>query len=103
MINVFKKMPKSKNTLERAYLDQVAQLGCCMCQLMDYGETPAQIHHVREGQGMGQRAQHFAVVPLCPEHHTGTHGWHGDRAEFKRHSIDEIDMLAWVNERLFIQ
>lgn len=94
-------MKKQANKIEREYLGKIASLGCCMCQMLGYGPTPAQVHHVREGQGMGQRSPHFATVPLCEQHHTGSHGWHGDRSEFKRHSIDEIDMLAWVNERLF--
>ena len=62
---------------EKSHMDKVAALGCCICRLLGLGETPAQIHHIREGQGMGQRAGHFLVIPLCLEHHTGNNGIHG--------------------------
>jgi hypothetical protein len=40
--------------------------GCACCTLLGVGEedTPVEIHHVREGQGMAQRAQHWLAVPL---------------------------------------
>jgi hypothetical protein len=93
-------MKKQANAKERQYLGKVASLGCAMCHMMGYGHSPAQVHHVRAGQGMSQRSQHYATVPLCEPHHTGSKGWHGTRFDFKLHSIDEIDMLAWVNQKL---
>ena len=79
---------------ERLYLGRVARLGCMLCKVMGYGETPAEIHHVREGQGMAQRAENWLAVPLCPEHHRGKHGLHGDREAFKLARVDEMDLLA---------
>lgn len=79
---------------ERLYLGRVARLGCMLCRVLGYDETPAEIHHVREGQGMAQRAENWLVVPLCPAHHRGTHGIHGDREDFKRARVDEMDLLA---------
>jgi hypothetical protein len=43
---------------------------------------------------MAQRAENWLVVPLCPAHHRGTHGIHGDREDFKRARVDEMDLLA---------
>jgi hypothetical protein len=31
------------------YKASVASLGCMACKLLGYGETPANLHHVREG------------------------------------------------------
>lgn len=53
---------------ERNYLDDVAQLGCIVCRNLELGETPAEIHHIRSGQGR-KRASNFEVIPLCPHHH----------------------------------
>ena len=72
----------------------VAELGCGMCRRMGYPETPAQLHHPRAGVGGAQRASDWLVVPLCPAHHTGSKGWHGTRDDFKRHSVNEWDLLA---------
>lgn len=79
---------------EKRYLDRVARIGCVLCKVIGYGETPAEIHHVREGQGMAQRAENWLAVPLCPEHHRGKHGVHGDREALKRARVDEMDLLA---------
>lgn len=81
---------------EKAHLDRVARLGCSLCRHLGYGETPAQLHHIREGQGMGQRASHYLVVPLCPEHHQGQSGLHGlgTRGFEARYKLSELDLLA---------
>lgn len=35
---------------EREYMGRVAELGCYLCQHLGFGATPAQVHHLREGQ-----------------------------------------------------
>lgn len=47
----------------------VADLGCLICR------GPASLHHIRAGQGLGQKASDYLVIPLCPMHHQ--HGGHG--------------------------
>lgn len=79
---------------EKRYMNRVADLGCVVCRMLGYGPTPAQLHHVREGQGMAQRAQNWLVVPLCPEHHQGKTGVHGDRSAMRQLKVDELDLLS---------
>ena len=71
------------------YLGRVAQLPCALCGCM-----PVQVHHIREGQGMSQRASDFLTVPLCPPCHTGPYGIHGDRSMLKVYKTSELDLLA---------
>lgn len=78
----------------KSWMNQVADLGCAMCRRMGYPETPSQLHHPREGVGMAQRQSDWLVIPLCEQHHTGSKGWHGTREDFKRHSVNEMDLLA---------
>ena len=68
---------------------KVSQLPCACCEQ----EIPVQLHHVREGQGMGQRAGDFLIIPLCPECHTGKHGFHGDRWAINSKKKSEMSML----------
>ncbi|MDR1349636.1 MAG: Ref family protein [Zoogloeaceae bacterium] len=83
------------------HLDRVASLGCVLCRHLGQGATPAQVHHLREGQGMGQRADDFLTIPLCPEHHTGQSGIHGmGRKAFERAYLPEMDLLAMTIELL---
>lgn len=82
---------------EREHMSRVAALGCLICQ------RPAQIHHIRAGQGMGQRASHFETIPLCPQHHqdggygvalhSGQRTWeeiHGTERELLRKTLERI-------------
>lgn len=71
----------------------VAALGCIVCRHADLGETPANLHHIREGQGMGQRASGWLVIPLCKEHHQGKTGVHGHQF-YQLWKLDEMDLLA---------
>lgn len=80
----------------KRHKNRVAALGCILCRQLGYGETPPQLHHVREGQGMSQRASDMLVIPLCPEHHQGGTGLHGlGTREFeRRYKTTELDLLA---------
>lgn len=73
---------------ERKYMDKVAQLPCCLCD-----SSPVELHHVREGQGMSQRAGDMLVIPLCPSCHRGPKGIHGDKTMLRIRKVDEMDLL----------
>lgn len=79
----------------KAYLSRVAALSCCVC-----GNHGVELHHVREGQGMAQRAQDWLVVPLCPNCHRGPQGLHGDRTLMRIYKMDEMDMIAKTIEAM---
>lgn len=81
----------------KAWKSKVAWLGCILCRHLDLGETPASLHHVREGQGMSQRASDWLVVPLCKEHHQGRTGVHGGQF-YQLYKLDELDLLAMTLE-----
>lgn len=87
---------------ERKHMGRVAELGCYLCRELGYGPTPAQVHHVREGLGMGQRASDWLTVPLCDRHHANSSpdGWHGQRRAWKQAGKDEMDALADTIMRL---
>ena len=79
---------------------RVAELGCIACQLLGYGQTPAQVHHLREGQGMAQRAGNYLVIGLCQAHHTGSGGVHGDKSVLRQLNMTELDLLGETLARL---
>ncbi len=84
------------------HVGRVASLGCVICRHLGYGATPAQVHHIREGQGAAQRASYMLTVPLCPEHHTGGTGLHGlgVKAFERTYRLSELDLLAMTIEDL---
>lgn len=90
--------------IEKLYLDRVANLGCVVCRNLGLGPTPAQIHHIREGQGLSQRASHFLVIPLCLMHHNfGQHGesFHAGPERFEAKYGSELELLAQTFEEIF--
>ena len=61
---------------ERQHMAKVAAIGCIACLNKGYPDTPATLHHIMSGTGMGQRSGNFDVIPLCPFHHQ--HGKAGE-------------------------
>lgn len=77
--------------------DAVAKAGCVMCRRLDLPQRGrTQVHHVREGQGLSQRASDWLTVGLCREHHQGKSGLHGlgTRGFYQAYRLDELDLLA---------
>lgn len=80
-------------------MGRVASLGCVVCRMLGNGYVPCQVHHIREGQGMSERAMHYLTIGLCPEHHTdGGPGVaiHADKQWFERLYGDELHLLGCV-------
>ena len=88
---------------QRKYLDAVASLGCVVCRNLGYGATPAHVHHIRTGKGMGQRASNYETIPLCPTHHQqGGHGVaiHAGQKTWEAIHGTELELLKQVQEEL---
>ena len=87
------------NKAERAHLSAVAALGCIACRKLGFDDTPAEIHHIRAGKGVGQRASHYEALPLCPHHHrSGGHGeaFHAGKQTWQRKFGTESELLNEV-------
>ena len=80
-------------------MGRVASLGCVLCRRIGYGQTPAEVHHIRTEQGAASRASDGNTIPLCPEHHRGSGGIHGmGRRAFERtYNVTEIELLGETN------
>ena len=85
---------------EKRWMGRVANMGCIVCELLGLGEdTPAQVHHIREGR---IARNDLLTLPLCPAHHTGSleSMHHGKDALMRRLGLhSEFDLLAIVIER----
>lgn len=86
---------KSKTKSEREYMSKAAALGCAVCRRLEYGETPAMLHHPRTGMGAGMRGKHSDVIPLCIEHHQGATGIHslGLNGFQAKYGFSEMDLV----------
>lgn len=74
---------------EARHMGRVAELPCALCNA-----EPVEVHHLREGQGLSQRASNWLTIPLCPSCHRGPSGLHGDRSLLRIQKVDELDLLA---------
>lgn len=91
-----RKTRKRAKKAEREHMGVVAGLCCIVCRNLGYGESPAEVHHVRFLAGGGQRAGHRDTIPLCPLHHReGGYGiaFHAGPAEFQRRYGTEAELL----------
>ncbi len=94
------KKPATK--AEREHMRRVAELGCIACKNLGYDDTPAEIHHITTGTGMGQRASHFETIPLCWNHHSaqGHDGFHKYPETWQLKHGRELDLLEQVRGML---
>ena len=83
----------------RIRFGKLADMGCILCRHIGKPGTPAEIHHLRDGQGMGQRAPDDLTIPLCPFHHRGPGGYHGlGKRRFESlYELTERDLLEATN------
>ena len=80
---------------------RIASMRCALCERL--GQTQArrtEVHHVREGQGVAQRASDYLAIPLCSDCHRGPQGLHGDRSLWKVAKVGELDLLADTIEKI---
>lgn len=89
----------------KRYMGRVAELGCALCRRLGYGQTPACVHHIRTGVGMGKRASDFDTIPLCPEHHQGNDGIHGmgRKAWERRFGVTELELVEETKKLLGVE
>lgn len=88
-----------KTKAETLHLDRVVGLGCIVCANLGHPDTPAGIHHIRTGQGMGQRSSHYETLPLCAAHHqTGGYGiaYHAGPESWENNYGTELELLEQV-------
>lgn len=81
---------------ERKHIERVKSLPCGLCD----APGPSSAHHVRTGQGMGQRAGHYCTIPLCYPCHQGEEGFHGSKALWNVYRKTELDVLDQTIGRL---
>jgi hypothetical protein len=84
----------------KRYMGRVAKIGCVLCAKLGAGPTKASVHHLREGQGKGERASDFLTIALCYDCHQGPNGFHGNRSLLRIAKVDELDLLALTIEAL---
>lgn len=84
----------------KRHMGRIARLGCIACRLLALGDSPAQVHHIREGR---IARSDTLTIPLCPPHHTGSRmSVHHDKDSLLR-AIgvgSEFDLLAATLEQL---
>lgn len=94
---------KAANKKERDHMGKVAALGCIACLNIGYPGSPAAVHHILTGAGMGQRSSHYDTIPLCGTHHqTGGPGVaiHAGVKTWEGTYGTELELLEQVKELL---
>lgn len=91
---------------EREHMGVVAGLCCIVCRNLGFGDSPAEVHHVRYLAGGGQRSSNFDTIPLCPLHHRlGGYGvaYHAGPEEFERRYGSEAQLLEQTRREISVK
>lgn len=73
---------KAITSSESKHMGRVKELDCVVC-----GEPgPSDAHHP-------EQQLHYICIPLCPDCHTGSDGWHGTRLRWKLRKINELQAI----------
>ncbi|MCO2196633.1 hypothetical protein FA389_08105 [Pseudomonas aeruginosa] len=96
------------NKADKQYLSSASGLGCIACYIQGTPGTPAEIHHSRDGAGIGQRSAHRRGIPLCPAHHRGTlhpavPSIHRDKQRFIERFGTEAALVALVHQLIGVE
>lgn len=90
--------------LEKWRLARLPLLGCIVCRLQGLGDTPAQVHHLLNGN---RRIGHLFTIPLCYLHHQSnrndaqcTSRHPGQRRQFEARYGTEQYLLDETNKLL---
>lgn len=75
---------------ERIHLARVKSLPCSVCD----HPAPSDAHHIDQDCA-------YTCIALCPDcHRPGKNGWHGEKAMWRIHKMDEIKALNITIKRL---
>jgi hypothetical protein len=91
---------------EQIHMGRVAALGCIVCRKIFYVHSIPEIHHLRTGQGAGQRASNYDTIGLCPLHHRlGGYGVaiHAGQKEWEKRYGTETDLLTQTKQLLALE
>ena len=96
---------KSKTKDEKQWLNKLSEFGCCICKRYHdvIDAPPANIHHIREGVGLGEKSSSYLCIPLCHYHHqSGPAGkaFHTSPKQWIKAYGKESEMLEWVLDNL---
>ena len=89
-------MARSKTKKEKEHMDRVSRLNCLICRKEVNPFSPAELHHIRDVSmiGLGQRAKHTQVIPLCIAHHRiGKESFHNNSRAFSKKWGSQKELL----------
>ena len=77
---------------DKKFVAAIRELGCLAC-----GRSgPSEAHHIKGRRNYGD--DYWNLIPLCPEHHRGSRGWHGGQWYFMLaypHVVEHLEALGW--------
>lgn len=86
------------------HMDRVARVPCVLCKYLGLGESPAEVHHLKFGTGVSDRASDFLTAALCTRHHRVEYPesvhYLKERGLRLRYNLSELDLLAMTIEAI---
>ena len=95
---------KSKTKDEKLHMRSIAELGCIICDKMNFPGSPAELHHIVSNTGMGKKTTNYEVIPLCPHHHRNSdESYHQSPKDFTEKWGSQENLLQETLENKVLQ
>lgn len=94
---------RSANAVDKKWMDDITQLGCCVCHRQFNVTTPAEVHHI---DGKTKQGAHLNSIPLCYKHHRSgeDNASYTSRHPFKKRFEDRYgsqkSLLEWTQKKV---
>ena len=84
---------------EKEHMSKVADIGCIVCRNNGIYTRDVELHHIRAGYGVSQRASNYEVIPLCRIHYkTGLEADRTGKRHFGYHESPKDFEIAYGKE-----
>ena len=94
---------RGANAVDKKWMDDITQLGCCVCHRQFNVVTPAEAHHI---DGTTKEGAHLKSIPLCYRHHRGGEdnasytSRHPFKRKFESRYGTQLELLEWTQGRI---
>jgi len=94
---------RNANATDKKWMDDITQLGCCVCLREFAVHSPAEVHHI---DGKTKEGAHLNSIALCYKHHRGGEdnpsftSRHPFKKRFEKRYGTQQELLEWTRNKI---
>lgn len=94
---------RSANAVDKKWMSDITQLGCCVCHRQFNVFSEAEVHHI---DGKTKDGAHLNSIPLCVRHHRAGQdndsytSRHPFKYRFEERYGTQLSLLEWTRSKI---